>query len=563
MGKVNFLSEDIISKIAAGEVVESPASVVKELIENSIDANSENIEVNIEKSGKKLIFVKDNGEGIEPDDIEKIFERYSTSKIKEKEDLYKIKTLGFRGEALYSISSVSDIILKSKTKNNQTGKEIHVRGGKKLGIKDCGMVDGTIVEVRELFFNVPARRKFLKSELTEFRKVLNVFVSYAICFPEINFIFKNEDKKIFNFTFTENYLERFCEVLNLNEKYLIYDERNLNEIEIRIIVGDINLKRTQKDIQFIFINKRPVYNYVLSTTINNFYKSIFPSEFFPVFAIFLKIPYENIDVNIHPTKKEIKIENENEIAKKILKILEEMLKRSKVRTIDIERKYEIEEKNAVKNEIKEKTDLFNESEKINEELFLLEKKESILRERIKKSFFIGIFKSKYLIFETDNSLLLIDQHAAMERINYELFINEIEKNKIQVQQLLTPLIINLSPEEMLIWENVEKILEKYGFLTTRWSENKIAIHGYPSLIKDIEFSIRNILAEKDTKKYDKEDIAKRACRISIMAGEKLNEKEVIYIIEKLIECKNPFVCPHGRPIIIELTENFIDRQFLR
>jgi len=561
MGKVNFLPENVISKIAAGEVVESPSSVLKELIENSIDAKSKKIEVSIEKAGKKLISVKDDGEGIEPDDVEKIFERYATSKIKEKEDLYKIKTLGFRGEALYSIGAVSDVILKSKVKNIDIGKEIHIRGGKKLYVKDCAIPDGTTVEVRELFFNTPARKKFLKSDITEFRKILNVFIPYTISFFKMNFVFKNEKAKIINLFSSENVIKRFCEVLNVEEKFLIYEKKDFEEFEFEILFGDINLKRPQKDTQFIFVNGRPVYNYVLSISINNFYHSLFSTDFFPVFALFLKLPFENIDVNIHPTKREVKIKNENEISRKIVEILQGLFKKGESKIIEYEKKYIKDEKETETEKVKEKNEIFTEPEK--NELFIEKKEKSGLIEKLKNSKYVGIFKNKYLIFEFGDILLFIDQHAAVERINYEKILKDFDSGKIETQQLLTPLILNLNPEEMNIWEKVEKIIEKYGFITTRWSENKIAVHSYPSLIKDIEFSIRSILSEKDIKKYSKEDVARRACRISVMAGQKLNEEEAKYIIEKLANCDNPFVCPHGRPVVVEISERFLDTQFLR
>lgn len=559
MGKVNFLPENIISKIAAGEVVESPSSVLKELIENSIDAGSKKIEVNIEKAGKKLIYVKDDGEGIEPDDIDKIFERYSTSKIKFQDDLYKIRTFGFRGEALYSIGSVSDVILKSKTRNNQIGKEIHVRGGKKISIRDCGMSDGTIVEVRELFFNTPARRKFLKSDLTEFKKILNNFIPYTISLYWISFILQNEGKKIINLLPSESRLKRFSEVLNIDEKYLFYEMSDSGEFEFEIIIGDINIRRNQKNLQFVFVNERPVYNYLLSYTINNFYQSFFSTEFLPVFAIFLKLPYENVDVNIHPAKREVKIKNEERICREIFEFLNKLFRKGEGKKIE-ERLYEKKEEEIKTERVKENVDVFFEEK---EELFDERIEKKGLLEKLKNSRFIGIFKNKYLIFEFESSLFFIDQHAAFERITYEKFLNEIENGKINIQQLLTPLIINLSPEEIINYEKFEKIIEKFGFITTRWSENKIAIHGYPSLIRDIEFSLRNILSESDLKKYNKENIAKRACRSSIMAGEELSEEEAKYIIEKLTECNNPFVCPHGRPVVIEITERFFDSQFLR
>ncbi|MCM8807588.1 MAG: hypothetical protein NC926_06565, partial [Candidatus Omnitrophica bacterium] len=287
-------------------------------------------------------------------------------------------------------------------------------------------------------------------------------------------------------------------------------------------------------------------------------QTFFSTEFFPVFALSLKLPSENIDVNIHPTKREVKIKDEKVIEEKIEKVLNDLLSKSGVKQVILKNIY-----NKTPEKIIEEAKIKDSIELKNEELFSqLSKRESLI-EKIKNSIFIGTFKNKYLIFEFENSLLFVDQHAAYERINYEKFLKEIETGNIQVQQLLTPLIINLNPEEMSIWEKTEKIIEKYGFITTKWSENKIAIHGYPSLIKNIEFSIRNILAEKDIKKYDKESLAKRACKSSVVAGQKLNEQEIKYLIEKLEECENPFVCPHGRPIVIEISEKFLDNQFLR
>lgn len=557
MGKVRILPEDIINKIAAGEVVEGPFSVLKELIENSIDANCQKIEINIEKSGKKLIYVKDDGDGIEAEDIEKIFERHATSKIKEREDLYKIKTLGFRGEALYSIGNVSDIVLKSKTYGQLTGKEIHIRGGKRLSIKDCIMVKGTIVEVRELFFNIPARKKFLKSDISEYRKLLNVLINYVIGFPYITFNFKSENRKIFNLEKTESYVKRFVETLNLDEKYIIYGEKEYEDLNIKLILGDVNLKRSQKDMQFIYINSRPVYYPYISSTINNFFQSFFSTEYFPVFSLYLSLPFENVDVNIHPTKREVKIKNEEFLVKEIITIIKNLLPSGKPIILSYKASSDICKE--FTESIKEESNLFQTEEK-KTELFFEERK---LTEKLINSIFIGIFRNKYLIYEYDDSLYFIDQHAAVERINYEKFLEEIEKNDIKIKQFLIPIILNLSVDEMIIWEKIYKILEKYGFETTKWSENKIAIHSAPSLIKDIEFTIRNFLAEKDIEGYDKNEIAKMACKVSITTGEKLTEEEAKYIVEELIKCKNPFVCPHGRPIIVEIKEKFLDKFFLR
>ena len=306
MGKIKVLPEKVRSKIAAGEVVERPSSVLKELIENSIDAESNRIFIEIEKSGKKLIKVVDNGTGIEEDDIGNVFSRYATSKLETEEDLEKIISLGFRGEALYSIGVVSDVILRSKTEKEELGTEIHIRGGKELGRKKVNMKRGTIVEVRELFFNTPARKKFLKSDTTEFRQILNTFLPYAIFFHNVEFRFIHNKKEVFNLPISDK-MERIKDTTGINTDDLIFSEKKFETFSFRLFLGNINLQRPRRDLQFLFVNKRPVYNFQILNSINKVYRAIFPSEVYPAFFVELEIEPEMVDVNIHPTKREIKI----------------------------------------------------------------------------------------------------------------------------------------------------------------------------------------------------------------------------------------------------------------
>ncbi|MCD6407692.1 DNA mismatch repair endonuclease MutL, partial [bacterium] len=418
MGKVNFLPEEVINKIAAGEVVERPASVLKELVENSIDAKAENISVEVKNGGKKLIIVKDDGEGIEPDDIEKIFMRHATSKIKDIEDLYKITSLGFRGEALYSVGAVSDVILKSRVDHLEEGREIHIRGGKKISMKTVNMRKGTTVEVRELFFNTPARRKFLKSDQTEFRHILNIFIPYTIVWSDIKFSLIHNGKEIIKLFPYQNLTSRFSEVLNVEEENLIYEEAEIPEfkVKLKLILGNLNLKRPNKNLQFIFVNKRPVYNYSISSSLNDVYRTVLPDSVFPVFAVMIEIPSEMVDVNIHPTKREVKIKDEKKLSLKISEIVAKLIvekgRPSRVEKIKKEvvfYKPEIEKKIEVKEGIGEKS-IFEELKEGREK----EERESY-REKLKEAIYVGIFKKKYIFFEYGNSLFVIDQHAAHER----------------------------------------------------------------------------------------------------------------------------------------------------
>ncbi|MCX8083112.1 MAG: DNA mismatch repair endonuclease MutL [bacterium] len=565
MGKVKFLSESIVSRIAAGEVVESPASVVKELIENSLDADAENIIIEIKSGGKKLISVKDDGEGIEPDDVEKLFNRHATSKIDSYNDLYSIKSLGFRGEALYSIGAVSDVLLQSRAKGIEGGgREIHIRGGVNIGVRDISRKEGTTVEVRELFFNTPARRKFLKSDTTEFRKIVNIIIPYTIAFPNKKFSLIHNGKNIFNFNRSEDIIDRFCEVAALNKDYVVSGEKEIKEKNslLKVLLGDINLKFPVKNRQYIFVNNRPVYNRNLSYTMNSVYGDIFPKDIYPAFAVFIYLQPEDVDVNIHPSKREVKLKEEGYICSLLFDFSREiLLKKARGKVVEDGKVcYEKVGSNEMEKVIPCISD-------IKQELFDV-KRESVpecegIRAKLKDACYIGSYKNKYLFFDAGETLLIMDQHAVHERIRFEILKRQWESGAVDIQRLLTPLIIKLSSEEIIVWEEGNNILEGLGFLTTRWDAHSIALHGFPQVIKNPVVSIRNILAERDFIKSDKETLARKACKGAVSAGDRITEEEAINIKNELLKCETPFVCPHGRPTVIEFSELFFDRQFLR
>ncbi|MBN1444629.1 MAG: DNA mismatch repair endonuclease MutL [Candidatus Omnitrophica bacterium] len=572
MGKINFLPDALISRIAAGEVVERPASVVKELVENSADAGAHNIIVGIESAGKKLISVKDDGEGIDPDDIEKLFNRHATSKVSGAEDLDAIKSLGFRGEALYSIGAVADVVLKSKSRESgKHGKEIHVRGGKNLGIKKSSQTEGTVVEARELFFNVPARKKFLKSDSAEMRRILSVFMPYAIAFYDKRFSLSHNGRNSLNFNPSDNSLSRFSEVANADRKSVMFAEKEMapGRVSFRVLLGDINLKRPGKDMQYIFINNRPVFSQSVSYSVNQVYREIFPREVYPVFAVFLKIPFEEIDVNIHPAKREVKLKDEYLISSALADFCREVLF-GRGKAAEAVKKSSVYFEMMGKLPLSGKNDLLSEGMKP-ADIFQMRQTGELpadavgksIRERLRDASYIGCYRNKYLFFESGESLLAIDQHAAHERINYELLKKQFETGKLDIQRVLTPLIIKLNAEEFLAWEEGAENLENAGFLTTRWDSGSIALHGFLQVIKDPEASVRSLLAERNIDKCDKETLARRACKGSVVAGAKIQPEEAVHIKNELLKCVVPFTCPHGRPTVVEFTESFFDRQFLR
>jgi len=595
MNRVHILSPDVISKIAAGEVIERPASVIKELIENSLDAEADNIELHLKDAGKVLIHLKDSGSGIHHEDLETVFERHSTSKIQTADDLFNIQSLGFRGEALYSVAAISDIVLRSKTQDQDSGWEIHVRGGKKIGMKPVAMKNGTEIEVKELFYNTPARRKFLKSNTTEINQILNTVIPYCLLYPQCRFLVMHDGRTLVDLAPVDSQSSRIAETLNLEQKHLLTISENFREQDFaaHMILGDINVSRSRRDLQFIFINGRPVQSKAIGFHMNEVYRLILPPGHYPFYALFLTIPAPHLDVNIHPTKREVKIKDENNLMPMLRNMVEQALMTAgKVK------------------EITEKTTLTQETMALRRALSQSSGKESLsyplfenetkapgvaenssvteqytfpqqshfatpegtcasynagenLTNKFSRSRYLGAFINKFLLFEADRSLLIVDQHAAQERIVFEALIKQMDRGKVEVQNLLTPDLLQVSVVEMLAWEECKDTLDKLGLTTTQFDKTTVAIHSCPALLSDPIRAVRELLAGGNINRADHATLARRACRASIRAGDPLKPAQAEFQKEQLLKCRDPFACPHGRPTVIELKEAFLDRQFLR
>lgn len=603
MPKVHILPPEVVSKIAAGEVIERPASVVKELLENALDAKATSLEIHLKDAGKRLIYIKDNGYGIEVDDLDNIFNRHATSKIENADDLESILSLGFRGEALFSIAAISDATLKSKTRDAEEGWEIHLRGGQKLTKRPAPLSTGTEIEIKELFFNTPARRKFLKSNITEINQVLNLVIPYTFLYPQTRFLLTHQDKELLDLRPNENLILRIAYTLNLEEKNILsykqsFPEKNLS---VNMVLGDINIKRTRRDMQFIFVNGRPVQNKNISFHMNQIYRLILPPEFYPFFAVFINIAPQDVDVNIHPAKREVKIRDEQHLCSTLRTMCEKALMGAgPIKQVTMSQGHHVTSKNLAEKallganaletafEASRPTELFESAprgtstkdfsfpksrygteepgqppEFFIPENSIFEQKQSTLQHKLKNARYIGSFINKFIIFESGGSLLFIDQHAAQERIAYEQFIVQMNNNTIEVQHLLSPITIKLTIQEILAWEEAKEKLTAIGLETSQFGKETIAVHTQPVLLKDVEGSVRDLLAGESIVHCDHDTIARRACRCSIMAGDKLSKEEAEHQRQELIKCLDPFTCPHGRPTVIELTESFLDKQFLR
>ena len=599
MPRVHILKPEIISKIAAGEVIERPASVIKELVENAIDAQSGTIDIELKEAGKTLIRVKDDGHGIEQDDLKTIFTRHATSKITNVDDLYSIRSLGFRGEALYSVAAISHVTVHSKTEEQETGWGIHLRGGEDFHNRPCSFNDhGTEITVKELFFNTPARKKFLKSNTAEVHQILNVVIPYALLHNEIRFSLTHGHKPLLNVAPVLDKTSRMADVLNLDKQHLFEVRQDFSErdISVHLVLGDINIKRTRRDMQFIFVNGRPVQNRAIGFHMNQVYRLIMPQELYPCFAVHITIAPESVDVNIHPTKREVKIKSEQDICSILRSLTEQALMtsghtkqvvehmtqtgggeqravdRALTRSFSSEMAFDADapverHETAVDTgdyayprralESGEKQEFF-----IPENDLFAAKQEN-LQSRLAQSRYIGNFMNKYLFFEAGQSILVVDQHAAAERVTYEQLILQMEKGTIEVQHLLSPVLIKLTPQEILIWEEAKDKLDALGLSVTQWDEETIAIHTHPLFLKDIEKTMQNLLAGEDIAKCDHDTMARRACRSSVMAGDKLSPEQAKHVRDQLIKCLDPFTCPHGRPTVIEIKQDFLDKQFLR
>ncbi|RMA97939.1 DNA mismatch repair endonuclease MutL [Hydrogenothermus marinus] len=514
--KIKQLPENVINKIAAGEVIERPANVLKELIENSLDAGANKIEVFIEKGGKRLIKVKDNGTGIEPDDIPKAVKRFTTSKIFSEDDLFNLETYGFRGEALASISAVSKFKLISRTLGNPVGYELYIEGGNIKHFKETGCGIGTSVIVEDLFFNIPARQKFLKSDRTELIHILDVFSKYAFLHTDKYLSITVDGKQLYNF-YPSTLKDR---VLNIIGKE---NEKDLIEIEYEGNIGTIKgLISTSSYItkkKYIFINGRPVRNWLIQNTI----KSIIGDNFY---ILFFQFPSYFVDFNVHPAKEEVKFVKESSVVSLIKGALNENLNKFK----SISYQFKKEETD----QLKQKTATYN----------------------AKKNFeIIGQIEDTFLIAYFNGEVYFIDQHVAHERIFYEMLMEEfLEKGNIPSQRLIIPSKLSFAPDEIQRLNILKDKLKNIGF-EFDIEENIVLLKAIPYNLKqnEAENALREILETGNLNISFEEIFSNIACKMSVKAGDRLNEEKAYSLLENWLKTNNPNLCPHGRPIYYKIS----------
>lgn len=609
MGKIQIMSSKLANMIAAGEVIERPSSVIKELVENSIDAHAKNIEVSIFNAGRNKIIVKDDGDGMDPDDAKLAFKRHASSKLLDEYQLFKIKTMGFRGEALPSISSVSKVTMMTSTGN--IGSKV-TTSEEELNIEPFKAIKGTTFIVEELFYNTPVRLKYLKSDSTEIASCLEVMQRLALSFPNVAMSFYIDDKLSFSTTGRGDLLEVISRLYgNDVAKKMIKVSYSSNGFDIDGYIGKPEVTRSTRYYMITILNNRNVYlPQVQKSIISGYSDYIFNSKY-PFVVLTLRVDHSLVDVNVHPSKKEVRLSNDREVSSAVEEMIKEALNKenaihevslphkevetvalfkdntsssfdtSIIRPINPRTEIKIELSNE---EIKENNfdfDINSLDEEINvknnEDIINNEVNNEInqVEEKNEKTIpyfrVVGQVLLTYIIIEIKDGFYIVDQHAANERINYEKF-TKLLNSKIEVCTPLIPLIINLSPSEIKrLTDDKIKILNQIGIEVEGFGLNTIKISSIPVFIK--EYSEEKYLEEIidqviRTDKIDlielrKHVIATMACKASIKANDHLEIREMEDLIKTLFTCDNPTCCPHGRPTIVHFTKYDIEKMFKR
>lgn len=566
--KIHLLENSLINKIAAGEVIENPASVVKELIENSLDAGSTEINIELKEGGKSYIKITDNGQGMTEQDAKLCFERHATSKISRPEDLFNISSLGFRGEALASIAAISNLKITTKTEDSLEGFLIEIESGKILKQAKIGCKTGTKIEVSNLFFNTPVRKKYLKDINTELNKILDLITRFSFRHQNISFNLTHNEKPLFNSPKTDNLLEKIITAYGKETSKQMLKIDYKNRIEVNGFISKPGLTRSDKKQQTIFINDRNITNDVITKATYEAYRTLLFHNRHPLLILKIKLDPEDIDVNVHPTKKTVKLKKEQEIYNEVVSAISQTLNKN-----NLIPEANIQESNAKPTQkysfSQDKQTLLTVKETPKNEYNEIQKDEPISNS-IGPIKILGQINKTFILAENNKGMLIIDQHAAQERILYEEFMQKYENKGIKKQKLLKPLILELSAAETdLVNKNLETFAS-LGFELEDYGSNSILIRSVPyiferfnkNLFLDILSEINDI-KKQAVEKTKEERIIRFACRKAIKAGLELTNLQIQELIEDLEKTETPYTCPHGRPTMLNITLAELERKFKR
>lgn len=551
MGKIQVLPEHLVAKISAGEVIQRPANVVKELVENAIDADASNIRIYIEQAGSTKIKVIDDGTGITKEDLPLAWLPHTTSKLTSLDDLQTLTSMGFRGEALHSISSVSSTTISSRVANQNLGYTLTISNQNTQELQPFGMPMGTEVTIVDLFHNVPARKKFLKSANIELASISKTVAELALAFPQIGFELVHNENRLLDLPKNQTFEDRLEEVLGTSYgETLVPVAYNEPHIEILGFISKPQFATRGKSEQYLFINNRPVIEKVIFSTIRTSYGNLLEARAQPAFALHYKISPELVDVNVHPRKEEVRILNsvfvngatEQAILVSLQKSNLTYIKQGFVET----NKMLLKDKSSIEYEVKN----FSQAPPI-----------------------MQIHKL-YLLSQTDSGLLMVDQHAAHERILYEQFLASFEKHlsELNIKQLNPPEIFDVSSHQALLLEDYLPALAEWGFSIETFGKNTFKIIAAPMILADrnlpeLLFSMLTDLSSGLTLKYaddkTKQALSYLACRSAIKSGDYLSPTQRQELLENLAQTKTNYTCPHGRPVKVEIKLADLEKMFKR
>lgn len=601
---IKVLSKETIDKIAAGEVIERPASVVKELVENSIDAGSDSITVEIKNGGIDLIRITDNGSGIRCEEVRTAFLRHATGKITDADDLFEIHSLGFRGEALSSISAVTRTEIITKTTDNLTAIRYRIEGGSEISYEEIGAPDGTTIIVRDLFYNVPARKKFLKTAVTEASHISELIEKLALSHPYISFRFINNGQTKLYTSGNGILKDIIYQIYGRDITGSLIDLDYENEIiSVKGLIGKPEVSRPNRNFENYFVNGRYIKSSVISKAIEDAYEERLMQHQFPFAVLIIEISPAAMDVNVHPTKMEVRFSKPYEIYDNIYKAVKEALtatvlvpkatfekndtsvKKPQLSVSSNVRPAEPFERNRLEplpaympdgskyqqNHNSEQliypnpTQSYDKSEQLD---FI----QTVNAENSRPDYkIIGQVFATYWIIEYQSKMYIMDQHAAHEKIYYERLIKQYRNDNITSQQVNPPVIITLSDTEAAVLEENMDVFINSGFEIEHFGGNEYAVRAVPDQLPSVnkaeflkemisDYSIDN--RKKDVC-YVLEKTASMACKAAIKGGQNISYSEADLLIKELLKCDNPYCCPHGRPTMIEFTKSELEKKFKR
>jgi DNA mismatch repair protein MutL len=571
MNKIHVLPPELAQKIAAGEVIERPVSVVKELVENSLDAGATDIRVELLEGGKKLIKVQDNGSGMSREDAALSFRRHSTSKISGEEDLERIATLGFRGEALASIGAVSKLALRTFDGAEDRGTLFEREGEKLVAVTDIAFPRGTAVEVRDLFFNLPARRKFLRSATSELGLVAKMLTQTALAYPGVRFVLTHGSRELINCPPVESLKDRIFQLFGkavvdgLMEVAAVESEGRLHGFSSRPLRG-----RTDRSVQFFFVNNRPVKDRILMAALNQAYTGILERARSAEAFLFLTLPYADVDVNVHPAKAEVRFRDSQFVFRLVLRAVEHAtLKERTVKDV-----YPEAGETWAPAGVAEPVapGLGFGAEEADAEARGLQIPGAGADGRAGKAGpgpeVLGQYDNLYIVAGAEDGLLVIDQHNAHERVLYEKYL-EIDRRKLWPRKaLLIPEILDLSPSQVVAFEESAVLFEEMGFRAESMGGRSIALKEYPDVFKPGEARevFLALLEEAGSDKVqDRRErfLATLACKTAVKAGAPLTAEKMGYLVDELFKTAQPALCPHGRPIVVKVPRGQLDKGLRR